>query len=569
LLSGLVARSVVDRLADPTDELGHLLLQHTVQEIAFRRQCTARIFPRLAGARRAAVVSSPAVTRKAFVGAVVALLAHSPLAAQEAAPDPTDIEPTPILAQGTGTLAIGGELSPLPWVDVAGGTLVLLEPLVTQLGGRLVEGLLGASYELHLGDASFVLAPGSAALVRGAEILSISTAPRVVAGRLYVPVDFVARVWGTVAGVESSWDPTARRLSASRPTARELPVEVSLVHLQEVTTLVLRFPSAPRVRIEERSWGYEVIAVGDRFRPPPARAVEDPHLRALSVTADRIRIDVAPGVEAEHYRLGAPDRIVFDLYRARGETAGGTLPAPRPAERRGIRTVVLDPGHGGAETGAVGPAGTMEKELTLLVARALADRLASELGVRVVLTRTDDIDLGLDERSALANQSKADLFLSIHFNSAARGDADGAETYFLSLQASDVRAADAAAIENFVGGAAALPGAEDFDLQLILWDLAQSRHLAASQRLASQIQEELNRQLGLPDRGVKQAPFRVLMGAGMPAVLVELGFLSTRSEEQRLRDPVYRAELVGALLRAIARFKSEQEAATGATGAPR
>jgi N-acetylmuramoyl-L-alanine amidase len=209
----------------------------------------------------------------------------------------------------------------------------------------------------------------------------------------------------------------------------------------------------------------------------------------------------------------------------------------------------------------------MEKELTLLLARALAERLRQELGLRVSLTRTDDVDLGLDDRPAFANQNRADLFLSLHLNSSARGEAKGAETFFLSLQASDERAADAAQLENVVGESPAEPGSEQFDLQLLLWDLAQSRHLAASQRLATLIQEELNRQLDLPDRGVKQAPFRVLMGASMPAVLVELGFLSSAAEEQRLRNPAYRAELVTTLVRAVSRFKSEYEAKREAPGA--
>ncbi len=232
---------------------------------------------------------------------------------------------------------------------------------------------------------------------------------------------------------------------------------------------------------------------------------------------------------------------------------------PRESARRALRTVVIDPGHGGKETGALGPAGSAEKELTLLIAKSLATRLEQSLGLRTVLTRSDDVDLALDERSALANQNKADLFLSVHLNSSLGRGAVGAETYFLSLQASDQRAADAAAVENYVGAAAAPAGSDDFELQLLLWDLAQSQHLAASQRLATLIQEELNRELDLRDRGVKQAPFRVLMGAAMPAVLVELGFINTKEEEQRLRTPEYRAQLVETLVRAIGRFKVEYE----------
>src|SRR5690606_28323693 len=113
----------------------------------------------------------------------------------------------------------------------------------------------------------------------------------------------------------------------------------------------------------------------------------------------------------------------------------------------------------------------------------------------------------------------------------------------------------AAAVENIAGA----PADEDdplYDLNLILWDMAQSRHLAQSQQFAKLIQEELNRSLGLADRGVKQAPFRVLKGAGMPAVLVELGFINNPSDEQRLNAPAYREQLIGALVRAIERYRA-------------
>jgi hypothetical protein len=142
--------------------------------------------------------------------------------------------------------------------------------------------------------------------------------------------------------------------------------------------------------------------------------------------------------------------------------------------------------------------------------------------------------------------------VSVHLNSTVRGGARGAETYFLSLQASDQRAAAAAEAENRSAatapadtGTGELGTADEtnYDLQLILWDLAQTQHLAASQRLATLIQAELNQQLDLKDRGVKQAPFRVLMGATMPAVLVELGFISTAEEEEKLRASAYRSAL--------------------------
>jgi N-acetylmuramoyl-L-alanine amidase len=513
------------------------------------------------------VVSSPAVTRTRFAGALVALLAAPPLPAQELPSGEAVETPVIIVASGIGRLASGGGEQPLSWIDTPQGTLVALDPLVQRLGGELVVGALGASYELRMGEEIFLLAPGSPALTRGIEIVPLSQPPALFLNQLHVPIDLVEKSWGALFGVEVGWDAAARRLSAERPAAREHPVDVSVVHIQGVSTVVLRFPSSPRVRIAKTDTGWEIVGVGDRFVAPPPRRIDDPYLRAVEVRSDRIRLVVVPGVDAEPYRLRAPERIVFDLFPTRAAALPPAAPVEAPST--GIRTVVIDPGHGGAETGAIGPAGTMEKELTLLIARALADRLTSELGLRVALTRTDDVDLDLDERSALANQNRADLFLSLHLNSAARGDARGAESYFLSLQASDERAADSAALENLVGEAPAEPGSDQFDLQLLLWDLAQSRHLAASQRFAALVQEELNRQLDLPDRGVKQAPFRVLMGAAMPAVLVELGFLSSASEERKLREPAYRAELVTTLVRAISRFKSEVESPRGAGGAAR
>jgi N-acetylmuramoyl-L-alanine amidase len=521
------------------------------------------------------VVSFPAVTRAArartvLVAAALALASTS--FAQDPAGEPAEAGPT-IVAAGVGSLLLigpeGGAAAALPWVETPAGSLVALAPVAARLGGRLVPGTLGASTELTVGEVRWVLAPGSPALTTGTEILTLSQPMLERDGALFVPIDLVERVWGPATGVTLRWEPTARRLELFRPVARELALEVSQVHVQGVTTIVLRPEAAIRYRVERREDGLDLVPVGDRFRPSPVRRADDPLLAGIRIAPDRVRVDFPAGIEADDYTLSEPFRIVVDLFRPReaaaAATPGATLPPPRPP---GLHTVVIDPGHGGAETGAIGPAGTMEKELTLALARSLAARLRSELGLEVVLTRDDDVVVDLDARAALANQHKADLFLSIHLNSTVRGRARGAETYFLSLQATDDRAAVLASHENLTGeGEAAAPGTEHFDLQLLLWDLAQSRHLASSQRFATLVQEELNRALELPDRGVKQAPFRVLMGAAMPAVLVELGFLSNRDEEQRLRDPAYREQLVGTLVRAVARFRAESGGAPTAAGA--
>ncbi len=495
------------------------------------------------------------------------LLATGVLPAQE---DPSEVDavaPVVLTGSGTGNLVVSGTSTPLLFGTTAAGLLIELEPVVSRLGGRLEVGPLRQSYSLAIGETTLVLVPGSPALTAGTEIQKLSQPAANIDGRLLVPLDLLERSYGTILGVTFTWDDARSVLSVARPPQRELPLEVGLVHLQGVTTVVLQFPEAPRYRVVRSPTAYEVVLTGDRIVPPPHGAkVDDPWVKEIEIAPERIRLELAPGCAAESYTLRTPFRLVFDVFKEATPAAPAAPVLPRDSLRRAIRIVVIDPGHGGKETGAIGAAGSAEKDLALLIAKTLATRLEQVLSVRTVLTRSDDVDLGLDERSALANQNKADLFLSVHLNSSLGRGAVGAETYFLSLQASDQRAADAAAVENYVGAAVAPAGSEDFELQLLLWDLAQSQHLAASQRLATLIQEELNRELDLRDRGVKQAPFRVLMGAAMPAVLVELGFISTREEEQRLRTPEYRSQLVETLVRAIARFKLEYEA--GGSPAP-
>jgi N-acetylmuramoyl-L-alanine amidase len=262
----------------------------------------------------------------------------------------------------------------------------------------------------------------------------------------------------------------------------------------------------------------------------------------------------------DSYVLENPFRLVFDVHRTSSVVTAPPRPlAPRPEGWFGIRTIVVDPGHGGKATGAIGPSGVQEKDLTLELARELKSRLEHRLPVRVVLTRDNDIEVDHDVRTAIANQNQADLFISIHLNSSLGEGAHGAETYFLSTEASDARAAQAAATENLGTDSAVPEDTAAQDLQLILWDLAQTHHLAESQRLANLIQGELNETLQLKDRGVKQAPFRVLMGATMPAVLVEVGFVSNPEEEKKLQDSSYRLALVEALTRAVGRYKAVAE----------
>ena len=469
-----------------------------------------------------------------------------------------------------------------PILTTADGPLFPLGRIVDRLGGRLVE--LEGSVTLVLGGVEVIGGSGNPVMLVDREVVELSQAPRSEVSEdqgLLVPLDFLRASYGRLTDFRLRWSPEERELVALRREPRVLPVTVDVVHLQGASTVVLHFPERPDYRVVEQGGDVEVVVERDRLAPATSSRVRDPLVREVEVGPDRVRLDLVRGARADSYTLSDPFRLVFDVVEGGGEPAvaadrAGGVPdlPPRPQPPEGLATIVIDPGHGGLESGAVGPSGLLEKDLTLELARELRDALRRRLPVKVVLTRDGDAHLPLDTRSAIANQNKADLFVSIHLNSSLGRGARGAETYFLSMEASDERAEQTAALENAVLGED--PGDEAlYDLQLILWDLSQSYHLAASQRVATLIQEELNTALSLRDRGVKQAPFRVLMGAAMPAVLVELGFLSNPEEETRLQDPAYQAELVNALVRAISRYRAEieerrgrLEAAGGGTPAP-
>ncbi len=464
----------------------------------------------------------------------------------------------PLVESGLVQLEVGRQRAPIGYSLTVVGPLFALQPMVARLGGALELGPLGQGHTLKLDETEFRFGPDSPALTEGEEIVSLSQPPRVGEGGLHVPLDLLDSTYGARYGLEFSWQAETLQLAVIQRPPREVAVSVDVVRVQGVSTVVFQFSDKPRYRMVRRPGSVELQLTGDRLRYGRRPSLPDAGLvRGLELEPRYVRLTLAPDAVAEDYTLERPFRLVFDVYRGANRAPGTAAvpPPPRPSDD-GIRTIVIDPGHGGSNIGAEGPAGALEKELTLQLARTLRSHLERRMPVRVVLTRNEDAELPLDTRVAMANQQKADLFISLHLNSSPGQSAQGAETYFLNLVASDERAAQAAAAEN----------ADPLtDLQLILWDLAQSHHMAESQRLAGLIQEELNEALELRNRGVKQAPFRVLMGAAMPAVLVELGFLSNPLEEERLTDPLYRSRLAGALVDAVSRYKAIREGVPPAT----
>jgi len=224
-------------------------------------------------------------------------------------------------------------------------------------------------------------------------------------------------------------------------------------------------------------------------------------------------------------------------------------------DKKSVKTIVIDPGHGGLEAGARGNFGALEKNITLGVAQKLKEEIERGLKYRVLLTRDSDVAVPLDRRAAIANNNKADVFISIHANGSRRANARGSETYFLSLNATDEEARRLAYFENNSGELENQVVDREFDdLKLILWDMAQSAYLKQSSQLAEFVQTELNELLNTKNRGIKQAPFKVLSGAACPAVLVEVAFITNSEEERLLQSGDFQRRVAEGIYQGLTKF---------------
>ncbi|MBW2293915.1 MAG: N-acetylmuramoyl-L-alanine amidase [Deltaproteobacteria bacterium] len=242
---------------------------------------------------------------------------------------------------------------------------------------------------------------------------------------------------------------------------------------------------------------------------------------------------------------------------------GSAAPAAsETASQAAFARVVIDAGHGGKDEGATGKNGVLEKEIVLDVSRRLAKILEANR-LDVILTRETDRFVPLEVRTARANDARGDLFVSIHANAASARQARGIETYFVSLEASDAASRLVADRENEALGRGG-PASPQFDPFLaLLGDMISTDHLADSNAFAKLAQAELANVDQISSRGVKQAPFVVLMGVQMPAALVEIGFLSNRRDAASLGTTAHRKRIAEALARAVMAFGKRYDARRG------
>jgi len=258
-----------------------------------------------------------------------------------------------------------------------------------------------------------------------------------------------------------------------------------------------------------------------------------------------------PSEAAPKHKPGNWPRLLEALRKV-GPSPGGVPLAVQMGLR--VRRVVIDPGHGGHDSGAIGPDGTLEKDVTLSVAQKLAQDLKAQ-GLEVLLTRNDDRFVALEDRAGFANQVKSDLFISIHCNAARDRKLRGTETYFLNVT-DDRYALKLAARENQASEKSIS------DLQMILADLATKADVEESERLARSVQRTLvdgAHDGARRDLGVKHALFYVLLGTKMPSVLVETAFLSNPDDAKKLRSERYQSELAHAIAQGVGQFLDQRQ----------
>lgn len=289
-------------------------------------------------------------------------------------------------------------------------------------------------------------------------------------------------------------------------------------------------------------------------------------VRAAQYSNDTVRVvvDIKSFESYKVFSLRNPFRVVIDLRGEKKEAKARPYKKPAKGEKvpkgalarqfaLGVSTIVIDPGHGGKDYGAPGNIkGVHEKRVVLQLAKKLAKKLRAQTSCKVILTRDNDRFLTLEERTAIANTKSADLFISIHTNAHPVKGAYGIETYLLNL-ATDEESIRVAAMENQTSAK------NISDLQSILNELMQNAKKDESRRLAYVVQNELccglkKKYSRIRDKGVKEAPFYVLLGADMPAILVETGFISNKRECKRLIDPAYQELLVQGIVNGIKKY---------------
>ena len=456
---------------------------------------------------------------------------------------------------------------PLPARVIGGQEMFAVDDLARLFNLSVKEDPIAGGLTITVRNQSILLSPSQEIASVAGRLVSLPAPPARDGGAWFVPVDFVSRALAPVAGMPIELRKPSRLVLVG--TVRMPRVAGRVEPLGNLARVIFDVaPPTPHTVTQDGSRllvRFEADAL-DAALPATNAPELVQAIRPAGVSA--IAIELGPrftsfrATEQPGDRGGT--RIVIEVVAAATETPPpAAAPADPPplldlAPAGALRTIVIDPGHGGTEEGARGPAGGLEKTVTMSVARRLKASLEARLGVRVILTREADAAVGLDERAAVANNNKADVFISLHANASVRPAAAGAEVFYLSLEeygdeAQRAASAPRAALPVFGGGVR--------DIEVVPWRMAQVRHIDRSGQLAREIEAALRGRVTMSPRALMQAPLRVLVGANMPAVLVEMGFMTNPEQEAQLARAEYQNDIVQALVEAVIRFRDNRGAA--------
>ena len=496
-------------------------------------------------------------------------------------PVQTPAQPTP-----AGLILVTEEgQQPVPTVNVDGDEMLFLDTVVNLFQVTVAENTGAGTLTVNTGSQNIILTANQQLASIGGRLISLNSAPRRIEGRWLVPVDFLTDALALVYDRTLEFrrqsrlilvgDVTVPHISlryVSRERYDDLELEITPNASYELTEadnrLLLQF-DADAVEV-----GQIPVAAGDIIsgiqisNVPPGLVIElGPAYASHSISQVTPSDDSATlSLTLESSSSDADTLLSAPPTNAVG-AARESVPVPPRADspplfetRPTIRTVVVDAGHGGLDEGAEGSDGTLEKDITLSTARLLTTALERRLGVRVILTRSRDTDVDLDQRAAVANNSNADLFISLHVNSSISAIPTGAEIFYLSVDEYGTEALD---IVNREERRLPIAGGGTREIDIIPWELAQLYHLNQSAVFAQFVEEELRQRVPLSPRAIQQAPFRVLAGANMPAVLLEMGFISNREQEQQLLSASFQTSIVEALVTSVVRFQEIIERTNG------
>lgn len=460
----------------------------------------------------------------------------------------------------------------MPAMLVGDHVMVALDDLAGLFQLNVREDVLAGGVTVGYKGKTVILTPGQALASAAGRLISLPAPPSRDGRRWLVPVEFISRALAVVYDSKLDVRKNARMVLVGDIRVPQITVRQEVLGpqtrvtfavsprtpytlSQEPTCILVRF-DADALDVTLPTFAPQGLLQSIRLSDPNSTISIDlgprfGSFRALFVPQEdgggQLLVDLMSG-PAEQAPPPAPRGGVPQLPVP---PAPETVPPMTQPAAGGLRTVVIDPGHGGEETGAKGAAGAQEKEITLAVARRLKASLESRLGVRVLLTRDGDQAMALDERAALANNNKADLFISLHANASIRKEVSGAQIYYLAADQAGEEANKAATSRQTL----ATVGGGSREIEMILWEMAQLRYLSQSASLAGAFEEQFRGRVRLSPRPVQQAPFRVLAGANMPAVLVEMGFLTNPDEEPQLVSNAYQNTIAQALLDGILRYR--------------